>query len=141
MLLCPLLTSDLLDVHYDQDNAWLYLDWKGSQEFGMVQAACRQVLALIQQTGVRKVLNDSTHITQTTRELASWVANEYLPQVSHAGVVYVAWVYSQVLYSRSNINLVAHLSDPEDPQIVFFDDVASAYTWLSSVHAPAESKP
>lgn len=77
VLLMPivlLLTSAVLDVHHDEDNAQLYPDWKGPQEVARVRATCQQVLAFIQATGARKALNDNTHVTQTSWELVKWVA-------------------------------------------------------------------
>jgi hypothetical protein len=140
LMLLPLLTSASLDVYYDDDNSWLYLDWKGSHTLETVQADCKRVSGFVQQLGIQKVLNDNSHVTYTTREMVSWVATEYLPWASSAGVAFVAWVCSPVLYSRSDIDFMLQLGIQE-PHVAIFDDLASAYAWLSSVHVPAESKP
>ena len=127
-----LLPSAVLDAYYDEENAWLYLDWKGPQEIPLVQAACQHVLALLRQTGVHNILNDNTHITQTSWELVKWVAYDYLPEAGRAGLHHVAWVQSPLPACRGNVDLmddfVGHL-----PQVAIFGDVAAAYDWLSSV--------
>ncbi len=134
MPIALLLTSAVLELHYDDENAWLYLDWKGPQELELVQAACQDVLAFIKQTGARKALNDNTHITETSWDLTRWVAYEFIPQVATAGLEYVAWVCSPLLSCRTNLSLMSSFSD-QKPQVAVFDEIAGAYGWLNSVHA------
>ncbi|ALW84190.1 hypothetical protein AUC43_03210 [Hymenobacter sedentarius] len=132
MALDLLLASEVLDAHYDDENAWLYLDWKGPQALELVQAACAQISVLLQQTGARKILNDNTHITETSWELARWVAYDYLPEAARNGLNYVAWVNSPLLSCRGNVNLMAAFIDRR-PQVAIFDELAAAYEWLSSL--------
>jgi len=129
-----LLTSDVLDLHYDNANTWLYLDWKGPQELALVQAACQDVLAYLQQTGARKALNDNTHITETSWDLARWVGYDFMPQVASAGLEYIAWVCSPLLSCRTNLGLRSSFSD-EKPQVAIFNEISAAYDWLSSMQA------
>ncbi|MBF9236197.1 hypothetical protein I2I05_02200 [Hymenobacter sp. BT683] len=139
MSLDLLLTSEVLDVHYDAAKAWLYLDWKGPQDLALVQAACAQLSVLIQQTGAHKILNDNTHITETSWELARWVAYDYLPQAAEVGLEYVAWVHSPLLGSRSNVDLMSAFVDRK-PQVAIFDEMAAAYEWLSSFAVPLDTE-
>lgn len=131
MTIDPLLTSDILDVHYDEENAWLYLDWKGPQDLATVQAACGQLTAIIQQTNAHKALNDNTHITETSWELVEWVAQDYLARAATAGIEYVAWVRSPLLACCSNIEHMSAFSDSR-PVVALFDNLAEAYEWLGS---------
>ncbi|HEX8329601.1 MAG TPA: hypothetical protein VF629_18835 [Hymenobacter sp.] len=131
-----LLASEVLDVHYDLDNAWLYLDWKGPQELELVQAACQHLTEFIKQTGARKALNDNTHITQTSWELVKWVAYEYLPEAGRLGVEQVAWVQSPLPGCRSRLDLMDDFVS-DKPQVAIFQDMAAAYEWLSSASVPA----
>lgn len=130
-----LLSSDVLDVHHDEANAWLYLDWKGPQEVDLVQAACQRLTGFIQQTGVHKALNDNTHITQTSWELVKWVAYDYLPEAGRLGLEYVAWVQSPRPGCRSNLDLMDDFVGHK-PQVAIFQDMAAAYEWLGTVSAP-----
>ena len=66
-------------MHYDSNNAWLYLDWKGPQSLKQVQADCQCVTELIAQTHSHKALNDNSHTTETSWEMVMWVAKEYRP--------------------------------------------------------------
>ena len=135
-----LLTSEVVDVYHDQENGWLYLDWKGPQELALVQAACQHLSTFLQQTGVQKVLNDNTHITRTSWELVKWVAYDYLPQTGRDGLHCVAWVQSPSPSCRGNLDLMDDFAS-HMPQVAIFDDLAEAYTWLSSVDVPMVSKP
>ena len=134
-----LLTSDVLDLHYDDENTWLYLDWKGPQDLELVRAACQDVLGFIRQTGAQKALNDNTHITEISWELAQWVGYDFIPQAAAAGLEYVAWVCSPLLSCRSNLSLMSSFSD-QKPQVATFDDMSDAYAWLSSVHASTSAR-
>lgn len=134
MSLALLLASETLEAHYDHENAWLYLEWKGPQALAQVELDCRLVTAFIHQTGAHKVLNDNSRITHSSWELALWVAQVYLPQTSRAGLDYVAWVNSPVLECRSDTDLMV-LAMGHQPQVAVFDDVADAYAWLRSMHA------
>ncbi|MFC7666369.1 hypothetical protein ACFQT0_02210 [Hymenobacter humi] len=100
-----------------------------------MQAAGQQLFELIEQTGARKALNDNTHITETSWELARWVAYDFLPQVAETGLDYVAWVSSPLLSCRGNLDMMSSLS-VQRPQVAIFDEVAAAYAWLSSVNVP-----
>ena len=133
MSITLLMSCDVLDVHHDQDNAWLYLDWKGPQGLALVQATCPHVLAFIEQTGANKILNDNTHITHTNWELAKWVAYHYLPWAGASGLDYVAWVQSPLPSCRGYIYLMDEFVN-QKPQVVIFDDLAGAYAWLSSAN-------
>jgi hypothetical protein len=132
MSLDLLISSAVLDAHFDDENGWLYLDWKGPQKLELVQAACKQVTALLRQTGARKVLNDNTHVTETSWELARWVAQDYLPEAARNGLNYVAWVNSPLLSCRSNVDMMAAFIDRR-PQVAIFDELVAAYEWLSSL--------
>ena len=135
MSLALLWSSAVVDMHLDEANEWLYLDWKGPQHLALVQAACRQLLALLRQTGVHKVLNDNTRITQTSRELAKWVAYDYLPEAGRHGLSHVAWVESPLPSCRGQLDLMDDFV-AQKPQVALFVDMAAAYAWLGSVAVP-----
>lgn len=139
MPLALLLTSDVVDMHLDAENAWLYLDWKGPQDLPLVQAACRHLTDLLR-GGVHKVLNDNTHITHTSWELVKWVAYNYLPEAGAAGLHYVAWVQSPLPSCRGYVDLMDDFSS-EKPQVALFDELAGACAWLGSVGTAAAPKP
>ena len=130
MPLVSLLTSAILDVHHDQANNWLYLDWKGPQKLADVQHAGQLLLALIAQTGTSKLLNDSTHVTYLPLKTVHWVAREFLPEVGRAGGEYMAWVSGRHLSCYNNIGLIVQ-PPGQHPYVVAFEDVAGACVWLN----------
>ncbi|MBJ6107911.1 hypothetical protein JAO73_02730 [Hymenobacter sp. BT523] len=130
-------TSEALDLYHDEENNWLYLDWKGALELANVQEDCQRILTYISQLGTLKALNDNSHITHISWELLKWVAEVYLPATARAGMACVAWVHSQALECRSDVELLLPVADNCPPQLSMFDDVAAAYAWLRSVRLPA----
>jgi hypothetical protein len=136
MPLSLLFASDTLDLYLDQENEWLYLDWKGSQTLEQVRVDCQRATEYFYQSGVHKALNDNSRVTDTSWEMMHWVASEFLPEMGRNGLEYLAWVYGPVLGCRSDLDLMSNFLGPH-PQVAFFEDVAAAYEWLASVHAPA----
>jgi hypothetical protein len=129
MALVPVFHSEVVDAYYDDENAWLYLDWQGVQDLEQVQDACRQLYAYLKISGCQKVLNDNTHVTQTSWELVEWISHDYFPLVARSKVAYIAWVHSPILNCRSDLDLLACFINNK-PQVAVFDDVAEAHDWL-----------
>ena len=136
MSLTLLSTSETLELYLDKENTWLYLDWKGTLDLHNVQADCQKILAAIDQSGVKKALNDNSRITKISWELVKWVVDEYLLTAGQAGIDYVAWVHSQALDCRSDIDQLLPVADNLPPQVALFDDVAAAYAWLQNINVP-----
>jgi len=136
-----LLTAPNVTAYYDTVNDWLYLDWHGELDVESIRTNCLQVARCFLTKRYKRILNDNTNITKITHEVAPWLAKEFLPYMRMVGIEYVAWVYSPNMEVQNDTEVA--LGKLSAPVVALFDDMASAYDWLSSVkfHSPVMLTP
>jgi hypothetical protein len=128
MNLHPLFQTSCLSAHYDLRNDWLYLDWQGELTLPAVQQACMALANCYLQRPYSHILNSNEQVTGVNWNVALWLATEFLPHMSLAGIQHVAWIYSPSLRGQHLVHTV--LSWLPGSLITTFDDVADAYAWL-----------
>lgn len=116
-----------LVISYDADNAWLYCDWRGAHDQESSQAACLLMLEALRTRPCRKILNDNSGVTRQSMQLSLW-GMWWLEEMTKAGLEYLAWVFPRDFLMRPQTEQA--LRQLQQPVIVAFDDVASAYLWL-----------
>ncbi|WP_139924903.1 hypothetical protein [Hymenobacter sp. DG01] len=127
----PIVESPGIVIGYDSDNHWLYVDWRGEHDQESSQASCLLMLEALRGQSCHKILNDNSSITRTSVQLSLWGA-WWLEEMMRAGLQYIAWVYPRNFEARQASEGV--LQAIQQPVVVTFDDVASAYLWLQQQH-------
>lgn len=127
-------------VQYDVAHNWLIVTWLGLQPTPIARAYCAQILTCIQATGSTKMLNDGSQDEGGWQELASWVAQIFLPQLAAAGVVAVAWVSPHSLRAHVTMNEVLAAATSANPNVAAFVELEEAYAWLCKTTKVAEQK-
>ncbi|MFN7140136.1 MAG: hypothetical protein ACK4UN_12445 [Limisphaerales bacterium] len=117
-----------IEIFHDQQNRWLYVDWKGYQTVGFVQGGCEQMLNFLVATGVNKVLNDNTNVTGIWIGASDWVGKDWMPRMCAKGLRHFAWVYSPSRLSQ--VSTDAALEAAKTPVIQMFYSVAEAEEYL-----------
>ena len=117
-----------LSAYYDLRNDWLYLDWEGELTLPVVQQACLELAACYLQRPYSRILNSNEQVTGVSWSVAAWLATEFLPHMTLAGIKHVAWIYSPSLRGHNMVHTV--LSWLPGSLITTFDNVADAVTWL-----------
>jgi hypothetical protein len=120
--------SDHLDIFHEEVEGWLYANWKGYQSVDMVKAGCEEMLRLLTQLRLTKVLNDNTHVTGIWVGAAAWVAGDWFPRMRQAGMRHFAWVQSPTRLSY--ISATTTVQQAEPGTAVLFDTLAAATAWL-----------
>ncbi len=133
MNLHRLFQTTCLSAHYDLHNDWLYLDWHGELTLPAVQQACVALANCYLQRPYSHILNSNELVTGVSWNVAVWLATDFLPHMSLAGIKHVAWIYSPSLRGQNLVHTV--LSWLPGPLITTFSDVADAYAWLEHTHA------
>ncbi len=128
MALQPLHTSEHIDLFLEVEERWLYVDWKGYQSVDMVKAGCEQMLRLLAEHRLSKVLNDNTHVTGIWVGAAAWVASNWFPRMRQAGLRHFAWVLSPAQLSRISTDTTLQQAAPGTA--VTFDNILAAAAWL-----------
>lgn len=119
--------SPTLSIGFDEENRWLYAEWKGSHNQESIQAGCLQLLDTIRAWPCQKLLNDNSGITHISMQLTNF-GLRWLTSMRQAGMQYLAWVLPDGLPGLRAVE--ATLQSIEHPHVATFDDVASGYRWL-----------
>lgn len=119
-----------LSIAYDDDNQWLYVEWKGPHNGASAVTGGDVVLGLLRRYPCQKMLNDNSQVTSDWEKGAAWVGGHYYEQLAQLGVRFVAWVYPPHWRARKSMDRAMQFV--VRPMVVTFDDVATAYQWLRS---------
>lgn len=117
-----------VSIYYDSLNEWLFLDWEGELTLPAVQTACLEIAHCFLPRPYARVLNSNAQVTGMSWSVAAWLASDFLPHLTLAGVTQVAWVCSSSLRGRYVVQTV--LNWLPGPAVTSFDDLDAAVTWL-----------
>jgi hypothetical protein len=118
-----------LTAYYDLRNDWLYLDWQGELTLSVVQQACLELAACYLQRPYSHILNNNEQVTGVNWSVAAWLATDFLPHMTLAGIEHVAWVYSPALPGHNMVHTVVNWLPGS--LITTFDDMEGAVAWLT----------
>ncbi len=109
-----LFESQGLDVKFDPQQQYVYVNWKGFHSVESVKAGCETLLALLTEKHCKRVLNDNRLVSG--------------PRMYAAGVEQFAWIVSPNVLSL--ISTKATQARNKNEKTRTFDDVAQAVRWL-----------
>jgi hypothetical protein len=134
-----LLTTSNVSAYYDSNNDWLYLNWYGELDLDRLRKSCLQIVFCLVAKRYKRILNDNTDLTKATPDVVPWLATELLPYMKLVGIEYMAWILSPNLDVQNEAE--AALEEITKPVVAVFEDMASAYGWLSSVDFQSSRMP
>jgi hypothetical protein len=120
-----------LTLEFDNNNNWIYANWKGYQTVEGIKAGCNKMLEIVKTKGCEKILNDNTKVLGTFTATSEWAADYWFPQLINAGLKSFAWVYSPDVFGKFSIQKTIELS--KDSPIQTFGNINEAKNWLNSV--------
>lgn len=116
-------------IEYNHTDDWLYVNWRGYQNYDSVVAGCEKILDFLQERECTKVLNDNTNVEGIWSGASKWVGQDWMPRMQAAGCACFAWVYSPSTFSRLSTDKA--LKNTEDmSHIRTFEDIEAASAWL-----------
>ncbi|MBC6698860.1 hypothetical protein [Hymenobacter sp. BT190] len=131
-MIVPLYESSIFSVSEDTSRRWLYIEWQGIQDETSALASCAIIMRFVKQTGVTKILWDSSQGIDGWELLGEWMQQHYFPRLWQNGIGAVAWVKAQEPTTpykiQDKIQEFAHRN--KHPVINIFDHLASACEWL-----------
>lgn len=122
--------ADHLDIWWNPEKRWAYLDWKGQQTQESIRQGAECFLELMGKHGIHKVLNDNTNTTGSWISSLPWVIFNFLPRAKKAGLQKAAHVYSRDKLARLSAEASKLLFDPTTSDIRMFNSVQEAKAWL-----------
>ncbi|MFD2244996.1 hypothetical protein [Pontibacter ruber] len=116
-------------IEYNHADEWLYVNWRGYQNYDSIVSGCEKILYFLKETQCTKVLNDNTNVEGIWSGASKWVGRDWFPRMQVAGLKCFAWVYSPSTFSRLSADkALKHTLDLS--YIETFDDMEHAQAWL-----------
>jgi SpoIIAA-like len=125
-----LLDTPTLTISHSQPEDILLVHWIGPHDEASARQGCRQLLACVQQTHCRRLLNDGSEAYGEWWPAARWIGEDFLPQLADAGVRALAWINSMDWPSRHGVASTMHHAHGPQIQIFDFDQQDAARQWL-----------
>ncbi len=116
-------------IEYSHADGWLYVNWRGFQNYESIVGGCEKILYFLQDRQCTKVLNDNTKVEGIWSGASRWVGGDWLPRMQAAGLKCFAWVYSTSAFSRLSTEK-ALKNTPDLSIIETFDNLEQAEEWL-----------
>ncbi len=132
MPLNELFREEYIAICLDTDGGWLQADWRGYQTVGTVQSGCERILELMVEHRTGRVLNDNTNVVGIWSGASEWVATDWFPRMTAAGLTCFAWVYSPTRFSQVSTDETLARMDSEAVGVKVFYEVDEAREWLRS---------
>jgi hypothetical protein len=120
-----------LTIAYNSIDEWLYVNWRGYQNYDTVVTGCEKLLEVMKETACYRVLNNNTNLEGQWSTASKWGGEVWFPAMRAAGLQWFAWIYSPILFSRLSADKMLHCTQNPD-FIHFFDDLDMAKDWLRS---------
>lgn len=121
-------STPTIDIYYDSWNKWLFADWQGELTLASVQAACLELAQCVLQRPYARVLNSNAQVITNQWEIAPWLAQDFLPFLTLAGIERLAWVCSPALRGRNSAPAISN--GLPALQLALFDELDEAVSWL-----------
>lgn len=127
-----LFRDNYIAIELNPKDNWIYVNWRGYQNYESVLAGCEKIQELMNATACYRILNDNTQVEGQWSAAAKWVAETWFPALRQNGLQYFAWVYSSSMLSRLSADkTIKHANQPT--YIHTFDDIEAAQDWLRTI--------
>lgn len=123
--------DNTIAIEFNQMEEWLYVNWRGYQNYDSVVTGCERILGFMKDTACYRILNDNTHVEGQWSAASRWLAEEWFPEMEKQGLKLFAWVYSPSVLSRLSADKTVKLADYPS-YIQAFEDIEPAKDWLRS---------
>ncbi|CAA9305710.1 MAG: hypothetical protein AVDCRST_MAG56-6489 [uncultured Cytophagales bacterium] len=123
-----LVESKGLDIEFDVEQQYVYVNWKGFHSVESVKSGCEKLLQVLTEKHCKRVLNDNRMVSGPWLGAADWVATDWFPRVYATGVEKFAWIVSPNIFSQMSTEVTQSKNKSEVTRT--FDDHAKAASWL-----------
>lgn len=123
---------DYVDIYIDDENRWLYANWKGYQSDGSIIEGANLMHEILKGSGLTKVLVDNREVIGIWISMAEWIAQDWIPRLHAAGMKKFALIYSPARFSRVSANAVRSLHDRSLCDVFGFSVESEAREWLAA---------
>lgn len=120
-------------IYPEPEEGWIYVDWEGFLQIDMVKEGSEELLAMIRETGLSKVLISNKKISGPWNKANEWYSSSWNPRAEAAGLKYMGVIISDNIFSQLSLQGFEKLSD--DKYKVFSHyDAEVVKNWLRTRH-------
>ncbi|MBT9392374.1 hypothetical protein KLP40_04295 [Hymenobacter sp. NST-14] len=118
-----------LTAEFDQQNHWIYNDWRGLLTTDNVVQGSLGVLHVLQQTHCPYILNDNRTVLGSWKQANDWIEHTWMPQALAAGLRYHAHIVAPGVFGQASAEDM-HLRVGSHFQMRLFEGLEEAEAWL-----------
>lgn len=114
---------------YDKENQWIYLDWNGFLTVELVKAGSEELLKMITDLKVAKVLVDNRKVSGPWQAANEWYEKDWNPRAVGNGLRYMAVIMSDNLFTQLSLQNFEKITSGVYTVHIFNSD-PNAKAWL-----------
>lgn len=88
---------------YEKENDLIYLDWNGYLNVDLVKAGSEELLQMIRQTKIKKVLVDNRKVSGPWQAANEWYQTDWNPRAAKEGLTDMAVIMSDNIFTQLSL--------------------------------------
>jgi hypothetical protein len=125
-----------LRISYDPAHHWVYNEWLGEQTYTGILVGADACLGPVAEHACAYLLNDNRQVVGPWDHAVAWIATNWAPRASAAGLTHFANVVSPEALAASSAQAMA-LGLQQQLQMQLFGDLEEARQWLRAAQQHA----
>lgn len=125
------IVKKFIEVSYDVYTNSVYANWIGYLNAEQVKEGCEDILKILKEKKVKKILNDNRLVNGTWTQAIDWISTDWFPRALDAGLNAIAYIYSSDVFGKFSVNKLLEKNSLYTSNT--FKDFDKAYEWLKTV--------
>ncbi|NVO84453.1 hypothetical protein [Hymenobacter terrestris] len=121
--------TTFLLTEFDQQNNWIYNDWRGLLTLESIQEGSGGILQIMQRTRCPYILTDNRLLLGSWKHANDWLEQIWIPQALAAGMTYYAHVKAPGVFGQAAVEDM-HLRVGSHLHLQLFEQMEEAVAWL-----------
>jgi hypothetical protein len=126
------LSNEACSLFFDSDVPCVVMEAHGYATSQQFRDITENMLFLLKEKRVSKMLVDTTHLQIIGAEDQKWLNEDWLPRAIAAGYRACAMIKSKYFFNRVAVDNVVNQIDQSQLTVQYFDDRELARTWLKN---------
>jgi len=128
-----LLNESYCHIYFDEQDNIIYAEWKGFLKPDQVRKGCSIMTDYIKNHKVKVHLSDHRNLRVLTKEVQTYLTEEWFPEVEKAGLKKVAALVSEDVFAKATVDNVNTTAKVGSLVIKTFNSKKDCLDWLSGV--------
>jgi hypothetical protein len=128
------LDTPYVSVRWDGEGRWVFVEWKAWANSTEYRAVHEAVLLALRENRASRNLIDATHARVVSGDDQIWLIEDWIPRAVAAGRRWTAIVMPKSALGRTISENIDRRQQPNATTVEYFESVADAAAWLSSVN-------